>query len=128
MSNRDHAHLLLQLAQADVRAVRGMADKTLFSDAIVGFHAQQAVEKALKAILSMHAIIYPKTHDLDELGAMVRQHVPTALTIVDEILALTEYAVQYRYDFFPEVEPLDRQHIADVVSAFVDQISAALPQ
>jgi len=128
MSNRDHAQLLLQLAQADVRAVRAMADTTWFSDAIVGFHAQQAVEKALKALLSMHAIIYPKTHDLDELGALVRQHVPTTFHIVDEVLALTEYAVQYRYDFFPEVEALDRQHIADVVSAFVDQISAVLPK
>ncbi len=31
------------------------------------FHAQQAVEKSLKALLALHAQPIPRTHDLDEL-------------------------------------------------------------
>lgn len=31
---------------------------------LIAFHAQQAIEKALKAVLTAHQIPFPKTHDL----------------------------------------------------------------
>ena len=34
------------------------------SDAIVGFHAQQAVEKSLKAALAAAAVDFPFTHNI----------------------------------------------------------------
>lgn len=34
---------------------------------VVAFHAQQAVEKCLKAILEEYAVEFPKTHDLGRL-------------------------------------------------------------
>jgi HEPN domain-containing protein len=37
------------------------------ADAILGFHAQPAVEKSLKAVLASRAIEFPYTHDLDGL-------------------------------------------------------------
>jgi HEPN domain-containing protein len=43
-----------------------MAEKDM-SDDVVGFHAQQAVEKALKVALVMADIDFPRTHDLREL-------------------------------------------------------------
>jgi HEPN domain-containing protein len=40
----------------------------------VGFHAQQAVEKALKVALTLTGVDYPKTHDIDFLLALVERH------------------------------------------------------
>jgi len=38
-----------------------------FADMIVGFHAQQAIEKIIKAVLSHNQITYPRVNDLDRL-------------------------------------------------------------
>jgi len=43
------AALLARKASADATAMRELADNSDISDEIVGFHAQQAVEKWLKA-------------------------------------------------------------------------------
>jgi hypothetical protein len=37
------------------------------ADAILGFHSQQSVEKALKAALASREIAFPYKHDLDRL-------------------------------------------------------------
>lgn len=47
-----------------------------FSDDIA-FHAQQAVEKTLKAFLSWHGIPFRKTHNLVELGGACCRIDPT---------------------------------------------------
>jgi HEPN domain-containing protein len=54
----DHADLareLLGLAADDLTAARALVDVPAVSDAIVGFHAQQTAEKALKAALAASA-------------------------------------------------------------------------
>ena len=37
----------------------------------IGFHCQQCVEKYLKAVLAARGIVFPKTHDLIELDALL---------------------------------------------------------
>ncbi len=64
MATLDHAHSLLRLARCDYDALVGMQASALFADAIFGFHAQQAVEKALKAWLTARRRSYPFAHDL----------------------------------------------------------------
>ena len=49
---RDLARELLERARDDERAARALLSAGELSDAIVGFHAQQAVEKALKTALA----------------------------------------------------------------------------
>jgi HEPN domain-containing protein len=44
----DLARELLALAEDDLTAARALTDVPAVSNAIVGFHAQQAAEKALK--------------------------------------------------------------------------------
>ena len=70
------------------------------------FHAQQASEKSLKALLVAHGIKVPRTHDiaflLDQLPGGV--NVPPALL---ELPTLTKYAVQQRYP--GEVVPATRK-------------------
>lgn len=64
MTDRQDADRMLSLAKVDLKAIRNMLDPDLFEDSVFGFHAQQAVEKAPKAWLSLRGMAYPKTHDL----------------------------------------------------------------
>ena len=66
MSDQEHAEEILEASRRDLRALRGMGDVEAFSDEIFGFHAQQAVEKALKAWLAFLGQRFPKTHDLKQ--------------------------------------------------------------
>lgn len=57
------------------------------------FHAQQAVEKGLKALLTWHGIDYPPKHDLGLLAGLLPDgSVTRELTIA----GLTVYAVEQR--------------------------------
>ena len=67
---RELAAQLLDRAADDVAAASALLEVAGVSDAIVGFHAQQAVEKAIKAVLTSSGIDYPFTHDLELLAAL----------------------------------------------------------
>ena len=67
-----------------------------FAEDIV-FHAQQAVEKTLKAFLTWHGRIFRKTHNLVELGGTCVELDPSLEAILRRAAPLTEYAWRYRY-------------------------------
>jgi len=69
----------------------------LIHDAI-GFHAQQAVEKALKAVCTQHGIEVRRTHDLAALAQALANHGVALPVSVDEVRALNPFAVEFRYD------------------------------
>jgi hypothetical protein len=50
------ADLLLDSARQDLAACELLVSSPGMGDAVVGFHAQQAIEKALKAVLSVGTI------------------------------------------------------------------------
>ena len=83
---RDLAHLLLARAGEDEAAAEAMMPIATVTNAIVAFHAQQAVEKALKAVLAAREHEFPFTHDLDALAELCRSKgivVPTELGDLD---------------------------------------------
>jgi HEPN domain-containing protein len=93
----DASRVLIDLARDDEFAARSLLDIPGVSDAILGFHAQQAVEKSLKAALAHTGIEFPFSHDLDGLVDLCRKHgidVPTELDGVDQ---LTPFGVGLRY-------------------------------
>ena len=63
MSDPMQARALLEAAERDVSALRGVDDTVMFADEIFGFHVQQAAEKLLKAWLALLGEIYPLSHD-----------------------------------------------------------------
>lgn len=65
---REYAELLLEHASSDLAACRVLLTDEDMLDDVVGFHAQQAVEKALKATLVLADVDFPRSHDLRELG------------------------------------------------------------
>jgi HEPN domain-containing protein len=67
----EEAHRLLRLAERDLQTYRILAAHPDASLAAACFHAQQSVEKALKAVLTAHGATFPRTHNLEELGLLV---------------------------------------------------------
>lgn len=127
MATLDHAHSLLRLAQRDCDALVGMQASALFADAIFGFHAQQAVEKALKAWLTVRGRSYPFTLDL--AGLLMR--LQDAAADVERFWPLERfsvYGILARYEESdPDAdEPLDRQAIVAEVAALLTHVATVL--
>jgi HEPN domain-containing protein len=104
MSGVEHAREMLVLAQRDLKALQGMLDADIFADEIFGFHAQQAVEKALKAWLTLVGVEYPRTHDLEELLELLEEHAKPILEAFYDLVDLTDFAVQFHYRIFEDAE------------------------
>jgi len=68
----------------------------------VCFHAQQCVEKHLKAVLVVEGIDFPKTHDLETLIARIPIGLRPELSS-EELAGLTEYATGARYPGWEEI-------------------------
>jgi len=62
------------------------------------FHAQQAVEKYLKAFLFQRGKEFRFTHNLAKLVEICAVDEPSFRTLTDVVAPLTPYAVELRYD------------------------------
>ena len=69
------------------------------------YHAQQAAEKSLKAVLIYYSVSAPRTHNLGTLIDLLAEYTDISESIRD-VAILTEYAVSSRYPEFSE--PVDR--------------------
>jgi HEPN domain-containing protein len=93
----DLALELVGLAEDDRIAAAALLGVAAVSDAIVGFHAQQAVEKALKAVLASVRVEFPFTHNIAMLMQLCEDAgVQPPPTLVEADL-LTPYGVMLRY-------------------------------
>ena len=116
---REEAAILARKAQGDATAMRKLADDPEIADDIVGFHAEQAVEKWLKAVIGNRGVKFEYTHDLRHLIELAKAAVGDFPFEVGAVIALTEYAVPLRYDELLDSEPLDR----DATVALVDEVA-----
>jgi HEPN domain-containing protein len=87
------------------------------------FHAQQAVEKFLKAFLIFNDIDFPKTHDLDFLLSESIKIDKTGFQDIN-LKSLTDFGVSVRYpdDFFipDQKETKDYRDVAIKVKTIVE--------
>jgi HEPN domain-containing protein len=102
---RDHSRGLLLKASSDLYSAEDILTGGRAYD-MACFHAQQAVEKSLKALLASADEEYPLRHDLGELLETVKTRFPDLNLPIEEIMGLAPYAVEVRYDdeFFPSHE------------------------
>ena len=86
-----------QKAEADYVAADWLWQApTPIHDAIC-FHAQQCIEKYLKAWLQEANTPFPRTHDLEELLDLIVHATPTWNAWRSDFLVLTTHAVDFRY-------------------------------
>lgn len=121
-SNKDHATALLEMATKDHKALANMLDASRFSEEVFGFHAQQVVEKALKAWLAARGLAYPKSHDVSVLKRLL-QDAGQDLGPFPDLEDYTVFAVQYRYEAYDEGdELLDRPHVVQNTATVVEHV------
>jgi HEPN domain-containing protein len=117
---------MLSAARKDYRALTGMADTNVFAEEVFGFHAQQAVEKALKAWLALLDVVYPRTHDLSLLLNTLRER-RQDIEAFRRTIEFNAYAVQYRYEAFVELgRPLDRKAAIELVGELMAAVEARI--
>jgi Uncharacterized conserved protein related to C-terminal domain of eukaryotic chaperone, SACSIN len=115
--HREVSGLLIQKAREDLSAAQVLIATEDQADHVIGFHLQQAVEKALKAVLAGCAIEIPRTHDLGylvELLGKLEVEMPAAVISSDW---LTPWGVLFRYDSNPDV--LDRDKGLEAATASI---------
>lgn len=90
---------------------------------IILFHAQQAAEKYIKAVLVLRGIIFRRTHDLVELNELASKN-DIAVPVDQELLMrLSPYAVEFRYlgVAAPEVVPEEAERAIQTLLAWARQ-------
>jgi HEPN domain-containing protein len=117
MKHHEKALLLLKKASEDEALLDEILDSERISDEILGFHAQQAVEKIVKAVLSEFRVAYRKIHDLEKLLDLLTDNEIEVPDDIKELDVLSPYAVEFRYDILPlEAEfPFDRTATRELV-------------
>ncbi|MEJ2083976.1 MAG: HEPN domain-containing protein, partial [Acidobacteriota bacterium] len=116
------ADRLLHSAENDFRALSGMTDPEVFTDEIFGFHAQQALEKSLKAWIALLGSEYPKTHDLSFLLSTL-QRLGEEVEGFQDLIDFNPYAVQFRYEAYDEVgNPVDRNQVIQRVKQVLNEV------
>jgi HEPN domain-containing protein len=94
----EYAGVLLRRAEGDLQVCRKLADDIDIDDCIIGFHAQQAVEKALKVALVLGDAELPLSHDLGFLVRRVREAGIEPPEELSDAQWLTPWAAALRYD------------------------------
>jgi HEPN domain-containing protein len=89
----------LKHAESDLRLAQLARHQDILPEQIC-FHAQQAVEKSLKALLIHAHIDFPFTHDLRELLDVLGEAGISIPDELGEVDILTPFAVETRYPGF----------------------------
>ena len=88
----------LRLADRDITAFDILKQEPAAHVSIVNFHAQQAVEKALKAVLYARQIEFERVHDLVKLASLLSGQGLALPVSTDQLRLLNPFAVTFRYD------------------------------
>lgn len=100
-------------AEEDLSVAQELMQRERVSYNPVGFHAQQAAEKFLKALLTRHRIPFPRTHNIEALLLLANGVVEGIHEALREAHALTPYGVETRYP--GESPPVNRQQAVTAV-------------
>jgi HEPN domain-containing protein len=104
----DRPEILLRKARQDELVLERLLEDREVDDDTLGFHAQQAAEKMLKAALASRGVDYPKTHNLRVLIELLANNAIQLPEKFSEITRLTQFGTTFRYDSFQPVTKGER--------------------
>jgi HEPN domain-containing protein len=116
-NEHDVADALLAKAVGDEAGLRALVDNHDVPDHVVGFLAQQAIEKAIKAVLIARDIPFERKHDIDYLCSLIEDAEFDLTPELSAAVALTPWAVEFRYADPFDAPPLDRTKALETVAA-----------
>ena len=119
----DFVQQWLKKANLDLQAAKLLCAGELDDYFVSGFHAQQAVEKYIKAFLVRYQIEFPKTHDIRRLRQLVARQNATLAERLESADVLTPYGVDMRY---PEEFEVVSQKRAEQAVALAEWVKAEI--
>jgi HEPN domain-containing protein len=124
MSNGPYtqAQVLLVKASEDEAALHAKGNP----DSVLGFHAQQAVEKLMKALISARSVKFELTHDLMRLSTALKglgEALPgTPIPLSD----LNDFAIDYRYDLLFQHAVLSASDLIETVRRIREHVAVRI--
>lgn len=95
----------------------------------VCFHAQQCVEKYLKAFLTFHSIEFPYTHEVGDLAFLCSPIDKDFQELVPKVKVLIPYAVEIRYpEESPEVSMEEARSAVEIAKEVKEFVIKKLPK
>ncbi len=92
------AQALLRAADGDWKTVELLLQHRDAPVSSVGFHAQQYLEKVMKAVLVSNGVIFRRTHDLEQLADLLERQGIELPLLKDQLTRLSPFAVTIRYE------------------------------
>ena len=116
----------IKKADLDLSTTLHLSTEPEFRDIVV-FHAQQAVEKYLKALLTRHQTEFPKTHVIRRLLLLLQPVEPALADALENANWLSPFGVDIRYPAdFPETLPGDEARALELARRVKNAVMAAL--
>jgi HEPN domain-containing protein len=109
MTPLDLARAFIEKGKEDELLLSKLVSEAEVSDDIYGFHAQQAAEKFIKAVLAVEEMRPTRTHDLAALFEEVESLGHDVPPEILEARSFTPFAVRNRYPFLAPAPTLDRE-------------------
>lgn len=124
MSDVKCARMMHGAAERDLLTLRSMTASA--PDESVGFHVQQAAEKALKAWLALLDERYPLTHNIETLMNLLAEK-GADTEAFRGLIDYTPYAVEFRYTGIdPDSNPIERDAALTLVESLLGEVGARL--
>jgi HEPN domain-containing protein len=115
-------------AEADLAACDVLSKQPSVLGGIVAFHAQQVVEKYMKAVLTFRQVDFRKTHDLGILLSLLAVDDESLRDELISVVVLTDYGVEVRYPGdLPEVSTEEAVEAVRLARLSRDVIGSLLP-
>jgi hypothetical protein len=93
-------------------------------DEVFGFHAQQAVEKLYKALITAHGVEHAFTHRLTTLRDHLFKLGETLPVLPMDLDELSDCAVEFRYESGKPFSADERERLRVALAALKDFVSA----
>lgn len=114
-----YARELVGIAEGDLESAKALADINRGRPENICYHAEQCVEKSLKALLVHFEKPVPITHDLGIITERINQFLP--IDIHEDLTSYTEFATTRRYEDSEMI--LEREDIEAAIKVAEDVLT-----
>jgi HEPN domain-containing protein len=123
----EYAAYWWRLAMGDLSGARTLAADETVPARLAASLAQQATEKALKAVVALAGAEPPRTHDLVALAASLRGD-RSILRRTNDLRRLTNLSMSSRYPEVsaPSFDPTEVRELIDIASSLIEELRLLL--
>jgi HEPN domain-containing protein len=122
----EQSRLLLRKAAQDQAVLEKLLEDPFINDETLGYHAQQATEKLLKALLAHGGHNYPRSHNIGLLLDLLEDHGLPLPERFQAVESLSPFGTVFRYDDLPLDDNPDRYGWPPLIAALFLYVEAVI--